>query len=53
MACRSCEERRRILAEAKVKAGFRGVVRAIPAVGRHLMANPPSLPQPKRDAEGV
>jgi hypothetical protein len=41
MACRSCAERRRILAQAKARDGIKGVVKAIPSVGRHLMANPP------------
>ncbi len=43
MSCKSCAERRRILAEARAKAGIKGVVKAIPSVGRHLVANPQKL----------
>ncbi|WP_274532638.1 MULTISPECIES: hypothetical protein [unclassified Aureimonas] len=32
-----------MLSDAKAKDGIKGMVRAIPAVGRHLMANPPKL----------
>lgn len=46
MACKSCEERRKILAEAKAKGGLPGVVKSLPLVGRHLIANPPK-PSPK------
>jgi hypothetical protein len=38
-----------MLAEAKAKDGIKGLVKALPAVGRHFMQNPPTV---KRDDDG-
>lgn len=46
MACSSCAQRRRLLAAGYAKGGIKGAVKAMPSVGRHLVANPPKL---KRD----
>ena len=43
MACKSCQERARMLAAARAKDGIKGVVRVIPAVGRHLLNSPPEI----------
>ena len=46
MPCKSCQQRRRLLAAGYAKGGIKGAVKAMPSVGRHLVANPPKL---KRD----
>ncbi len=46
MPCKSCAARRRLLAAGYAKGGIKGAVKAVPSVGRHLVANPPKL---KRD----
>lgn len=43
MPCRSCAERRRMLAEARKKEGAKGVVKALPKVAGHLVKNPPKV----------
>jgi hypothetical protein len=43
MACSPCEKRRRIIAEARKKAGFKGVIRIAPAIVRDTVRNPPSI----------
>lgn len=50
--CKSCAQRRRLLAAGYAKGGIKGAVKAVPSVGRHLVANPPKLkPGPPRPAE--
>ncbi|CAN7390915.1 hypothetical protein [Neorhizobium sp. LjRoot104] len=43
MACSSCEQRRKMLAEARKQAGLKGVVKAIPTVIRDVVKNPPNI----------
>lgn len=43
MACSSCEQRRKLLAEARKKAGLKGVVKAVPTVIRDVVKNPPNI----------
>lgn len=43
MPCKSCAARRRLLAAGYAKGGIKGAVKAMPAVGRHLVSNPPAL----------
>lgn len=43
MACSSCEQRRKMLAEARKKAGLKGVVKTIPTVIRDVVKNPPNI----------
>ena len=49
MPCKSCDARRRLLAAGYAKGGIKGAVKAMPSVGRHLMANPPKPVTPRRD----
>ncbi|NTS31283.1 hypothetical protein HQ945_08445 [Phyllobacterium sp. BT25] len=48
MACSSCEQRRRMLAEAR-KQGLKGVVKTAPSIVKHVIQNPPSLRKPNRN----
>lgn len=41
MPCKSCEERRRMLREAREKDGIKGVVKAMPAVAKHIIRQKP------------
>lgn len=43
MACSSCEQRRKMLAEARKAAGLKGVVKAMPTVIRDVVKNPPNI----------
>lgn len=43
MPCRSCQDRARIIAEARRKGGVAGLVKVMGKVGRHLASNPPKL----------
>lgn len=43
MPCKSCQQRRRLLAAGYAKGGIKGAVKAMPAIGRHLVSNPPKL----------
>lgn len=43
MACGSCEQRRKILADVRKKAGLKGVAKAIPSVIRDVVKNPPNI----------
>lgn len=43
MACSSCEKRRQMLAEAKKRDGLKGVVKAVPAIVRDTIKNPPNI----------
>lgn len=43
MTCSSCEKRRQMLADARKKAGLKGVVKALPAVMRDTVKNPPNI----------
>lgn len=47
MPCKSCEERRAIIAAAKSKGGAVEVVRKLPAVAVHLVRYPPIVRKPK------
>ncbi|WP_168990514.1 hypothetical protein [Aureimonas flava] len=40
MACKPCAQRRAMIVEAQRKGGLKGVVKVLPAVGRHLVAHP-------------
>ncbi|MDE0880878.1 MAG: hypothetical protein OSB00_19810 [Sphingomonas bacterium] len=53
MPCKSCAARRRLLAAGYAKGGIKGAVKAMPAVGRHLVANPPRLERKPDDAPDV
>lgn len=44
MACTPCKKRRQMLADAQKAAGIKGVVKAIPAVIRDTVKNPPTMP---------
>ncbi|SHI79659.1 hypothetical protein SAMN02745911_1195 [Aureimonas altamirensis DSM 21988] len=50
MPCCRCQARREMLATAKAKDGIKGVVKVLPAVGRHMLTNPPKL---KRESNGT
>jgi hypothetical protein len=41
--CKSCQQRRRLLAAGYAKGGIKGAVKAVPSIGRHLVAHPPKL----------
>ena len=43
MACGSCEQRRKMLADARKKSGVKGVVKAVPNVIRDIVKNPPNI----------
>ncbi|MBG6211694.1 hypothetical protein IWQ49_006385 [Labrenzia sp. EL_126] len=43
MACGSCQKRRQMIAEARRKAGVRGVIKASPAIVRDTIKNPPRI----------
>lgn len=43
MACTPCENRRRMLADAGKRAGVKGVLKALPAVVRDTIKNPPDI----------
>lgn len=43
MTCSSCEQRRKMLADARKAAGLKGVVKTIPTVIRDVVKNPPKL----------
>lgn len=41
MPCKSCEERRRMIREAHEKDGIKGVLKAAPAVAKHIIRQKP------------
>jgi hypothetical protein len=43
MACKSCEERRKMAADAYKSGGIRAVVKAAPAIASHLVRNRPTI----------
>lgn len=43
MACGPCEKRRQMIAEARKKAGAKGVLKVLPKVARDVVKNPPNL----------
>lgn len=46
MACKSCEERRKMIADAR-KGGIRAVIKAGPKIIRHIVRNPPVIERKK------
>lgn len=43
MACKSCEERRQIAAAAYKAGGVKAVVKATPAIAKHMLRNRPTI----------
>lgn len=43
MACKSCEERRQMIASAYKAGGVKGVVKATPAIASHLYRHRPAI----------
>lgn len=43
MTCTPCQKRRQMLADAKKAEGLKGVVKAIPAVVKDAVKNPPTM----------
>jgi hypothetical protein len=43
MACGPCEKRRQMIAEARKKAGIKGVVKSLPMIARDIVKNPPNI----------
>lgn len=49
MACGPCEKRRQMIADARKKAGIKGVVKALPSIVRDTVKNPPNIRREKRN----
>lgn len=43
MACKSCEERRQMIASAYKAGGVKAVVKASPAIAVHIVRNRPAI----------
>ena len=43
MACKSCEERRQMIASAYKAGGVKDVIKRAPAVAAHLVRNRPAI----------
>lgn len=43
MACSSCEQRRRMIAEARKQTGLKGVIKVLPKIAADTVKNPPTI----------
>lgn len=43
MSCTPCQRRRQMLVEAKERGGVKGLIKAVPAVLKDAVKNPPQM----------